>query len=147
MSGFQNRAEHSVEPFSHGEEHFMTVANFVLLKLRQMAGKLRTLVCCSKEWEVVSKKARAKQLEVLLKLCRCICPHFMAENVETERPLATPARSQSLPPKSQRTFQVAVPPQQGNASVPTFTFVIWLSNFLSISHFHACIVFPNFLAV
>lgn len=73
------RAAHEEDKFSTQGECFEMLGNYINLRLRMMAGKIRDLVNGNSNWEILAKKATSKQKEVFLKLCRCIAPTFMYE--------------------------------------------------------------------
>lgn len=73
------RACHEEDKFSTGGECFSMLSNYINLRLRMMAGKIRDLINGTSNWEILAKKATSKQKEVFLKLCRCIAPNFMHE--------------------------------------------------------------------
>lgn len=73
------RAVHEEDKFSTGGECFSMLSNYINLRLRMMAGKIRDLINGTFTWEILAKKATSKQKEVFLKLCRCIAPNFMYE--------------------------------------------------------------------
>ena len=76
------QAVHSAEPFWIGGESFDSVVNYVQLKIRQMAAKIRNLVSSHSDWEAFSKKITKQQHEIFVRLCRCIDHTFLtAEHV------------------------------------------------------------------
>ena len=76
------QAVHSAEPFWIGGESFDSVVNYVQLKIRQMAAKIRNLVSSHRDWEAFSKKITKQQHEIFVRLCRCIDHTFLtAEHV------------------------------------------------------------------
>ena len=80
-------AAHRERPFQSGGENFAAVSKYVLLRLRMMSAKIRDMVKASERWEVLSRKMTSKQVEVLLRLARCVSPGFMegcAEPCEKE---------------------------------------------------------------
>lgn len=88
-------ALHAKKPFFVGSECFETVANYVQLRIRQMAGKLRDVVSSNSKWEVLHSKLTREQESMFVRLRRCIAPDFMTT---TSRPQPTPVRAERPPP-------------------------------------------------
>jgi hypothetical protein len=62
-----------------GPLNFEAISVFFLLKLRQLAGKIRSLVAEKSVWEQTARKADACGYACLLRLCRVLQPNFMAD--------------------------------------------------------------------
>lgn len=73
------RACHDKEIFVCLSEGYQALSNYVLLRLRQMAAKIRDLISGSNAWEVLSRKCNNQQKDVFIRLIRCICPAFLKE--------------------------------------------------------------------
>ena len=62
-----------------GPLNFEAISVFFLLKLRQLAGKIRSLVAEKSVWEQTARRADACGYACLLRLCRVLQPNFMAD--------------------------------------------------------------------
>ena len=99
MSHEALKAAHAAKPLQmntgDNELGFEAMTSFFLQKVRQLTSKVRTLSACQSSWDQLEKKLGSRQRECMLRLVRCISPHFHCDTSFNESPPPLPLASGS----------------------------------------------------